>query len=406
MPEISHQMESQTKSPNGKILNSTKIDRPNKIAYGIGKAVKAVPEWHAKQFMNVYDKLYYNKLSNEEKKIAENLRPVIEKRAKVLGWVATGVEVATVAFGIAKGYEYFRKAKPSEIKLNDITPKINVDVPSVTIPPSSSFVESATRRNNHPFEGVVEKVKTRSSEGPMLIFRGRRIDRANDFTSPESYNREFPVDLEFAVHPLNSDRIIINIPGYAGTLDGYEHKYLTLAQHMQKQGLGAVVRSNNYMPYDFLPDAKARAAIEYAIVNAHMISGTNNPDIFMIGNSAGAGAVAAVAHEYPQIKRLMLWSPSFDMPKDMVADGLAKFTGEVLILRGANDEVLGPEGGRIYMDMAKNASKKQMFTFPKCGHYFEGEANGRILSQAPFFVFAKGERPVFPDPKAGIVLYK
>ena len=42
---------------------------------------------------------------------------------------------------------------------------------------------------------------------------------------------------------------------------------------------------------------------------------------------------------------------------------------------------------------------------PNCDHQFKGEVNGRIMSQAPFYAFATGDKPAFPDPNGGIKLY-
>lgn len=61
--------------------------------------------------------------------------------------------------------------------------------------------------------------------------------------------------------------------------------------------------------------------------------------------------------------------------------------------------------GRVFYNLATSASRRELFIIEHCDHNFRGEINGRIMSEAPFYAFATGERPNFPDPLGGMVLY-
>jgi hypothetical protein len=81
-----------------------------KVFVGSWNAVKSVPEWQGKKVMEVYDKYlrppYKNK---EEKRVAEEVRPRVEK---IVGWTATGIEAALITFAAVKGFA-LAKEKPS-----------------------------------------------------------------------------------------------------------------------------------------------------------------------------------------------------------------------------------------------------------------------------------------------------
>lgn len=214
--------------------------------------------------------------------------------------------------------------------------------------------------------------------------------------------RAFPVKL--AIHPNLSRRIIVNVPGTRGEIDGYAEKYKILAHHMQSQGLGAVVRTGNDFT-GFRADVNLNAALEYAKEHAVEICGEPEPEILLMGFSAGASAIAARAHYHSQVSKILLGAPATSMDNISVRDGIAKFNGEVYIIIGDSDDNVGTQSGQIIFDWATSASHKELLVLPNCDHQFRGEGNGRIISEAPFYAFAKGEKPLFPDPKGGIKLY-
>ncbi|QQG43109.1 MAG: hypothetical protein HYW45_02805 [Candidatus Daviesbacteria bacterium] len=214
--------------------------------------------------------------------------------------------------------------------------------------------------------------------------------------------------LDLAIHPNSSKRIIINYPGYHGEREGYMDKHRKLAQYMQGEGLGAVVRGKGpgWPDFDgFTEDVQLRKMIEYALENAQAICDAQRPEVLIIGTSAGGGAAAAIAYEYEAVKRLLLMAPGANMGMGQIERGLSRFPGEVFVIIGENDTNVGPETGKAFYNLATAASLRQLFLIPNCDHNFRGKTNGRIMSQAPFYAFAQNTRPEFPDPTGGIVLY-
>ena len=76
-------------------------------------------------------------------------------------------------------------------------------------------------------------------------------------------------DLRVAVHPAESSRIVIMLPGFNGTLDGYEQKYAKIAALLVERGVGAVVRSSNQVvsgyPFETTCKTVLRGAAEGAL---------------------------------------------------------------------------------------------------------------------------------------------
>lgn len=242
---------------------------------------------------------------------------------------------------------------------------------------------------------------------PLRIFEGYYKIQANDlkFEGGRLLGQEIATPISLAIHPNLSGRIIVNIPGREGHIDGYCEKYKILSHYMQSKGLGAVVRTGNHFVKGFLPDLNLKAAMDYANQKAWEICGEPNPEILLMGFSAGASAIAARAHEYPQVSTILLCAPSGNMPEQTITEGLARFKGEVYIVIGENDDVVGPDSGKIFYDLATGARHRELFNITNCDHQFKGEVNGRIISEAPFYAFAKSNKPNFPDPKGGIKLY-
>lgn len=233
---------------------------------------------------------------------------------------------------------------------------------------------------------------------------------ANDpnFRSGRVLGQEFSLSLDIAIHPNTSGRIIINYPGFRGVIDGYQNKHKKLALYMQGEGLGAVVRGKGPGFEDFegfTNDTQLRRMIDYSLENAEVISGAKRPEILLIGTSAGGGAVAAIAHNYEAVARILLMAPADNMGSEAITEGLKRFAGEVFIVIGREDDVVGVESGQNFYDLATGASKREVFIIPNCDHNFRGQLNARIMSQAPFYAFARGGKPTFPDLQSGIVLY-
>lgn len=212
---------------------------------------------------------------------------------------------------------------------------------------------------------------------------------------------------EIIVHPHKSENVVIIYPGFNGTIGGYNNKYLKIAELLVKRGVGAVVRIDNFfvpgVSYEKSVKDHLREVIVYVRGNADKICGNKRLNIFLMGISAGAGAAAAVVFEYSCVKKILLVAPSTDAGVRAIRTGLGAFGGEVYVVVGENDEIVGKDSGLLFFELATGAKSRKLVAVPNCDHQFRGGINGRILSKAPLWAFAGDDS--FPSPSGGIKLY-
>lgn len=210
-----------------------------------------------------------------------------------------------------------------------------------------------------------------------------------------------------AVHRHKSQNIVIIYPGYNGNLDGYNEKYKKIAKWLIAQNVAAVVRISNH-PIDGIPYERSvkeciREAVRYALENAGDICGSDSPTIYLMGVSAGASAIAAIAYEFEEVRKVLLIAPSANAGPEDVREGLENYTGELYVVVGEHDEVVGTEFPQHLVELARQTSKKELVVVPACDHQFRGTKNGRIFSKAPMWAFAGDD--IFPSADGGIELY-
>jgi len=225
--------------------------------------------------------------------------------------------------------------------------------------------------------------------------------------------RSIPLELEVAIHPVSNGIIILNYPGIGADADGYNNKYGKIADFLQEKNIGTVIRIGNRdfdedddffgLPYPETMIDNFKHLIDYSLDNAEDLCGNINPKLYLMGFSAGAGVVASLANYHPSIEKLLLIAPAEDAGREVIKKGLEKFTGEVYITVGMGDTVVFPEAGKRFYDWAKNAKVRKVEYVPYCDHQFKGENNGRILSKAPLWAFARDT--TFPSPENGKILY-
>lgn len=214
--------------------------------------------------------------------------------------------------------------------------------------------------------------------------------------------------ITIVAHPSEGARaIIVNYPGYRGHIDGYNNKYKVLAAHLAKENVGAIIRMPNIErereEYGVGLIEDLRLVMRYALENTPHLCAVKKPDLYLMGFSAGAGAVAACANDHSAVKKILLMAPSGDAAQETVKKSLAAFRGEVFVVIGEEDDVVGPDSGSAFFDMATAASRRELVVIPNCDHQFRGTVNGKILSKAPLWAFA-GDK-TFPSPEGGLELY-
>ena len=219
----------------------------------------------------------------------------------------------------------------------------------------------------------------------------------------ESESRELvPYNVPVTAYPTCSGVIIVNSPGSGELKDGRENRWKNLGNHLQERGLATLVTYNaprpdfrvklEWEPYSYRGASWNKLLIEslshtidWALENAEQLCGNGSPVVYLTGFSSGGSAVGAVAHRYPDVKRLLLLS-TYDSVGDLFYEGMANFNGDIYLLYGDED----PMAGHLAMMLRTGKFAARSFLVreaPQCGHRFDGEANTKLLTQAFHWAF-------------------
>ena len=273
--------------------------------------------------------------------------------------------------------------------------------------------EIRTLKENSKFDSWIEidltknpnQLKDFLSLGDLFKEKNNISHKTLKFKKKYKDFTEYEHNLPIKIHSNDSGKIIINYPGAEGDIDGYNRKYETLANHIQDSGLAAVVRSGN----PFVPvhgwTHNLREMIHYSLENSKKICGLDKPELWLMGFSAGAGAIAMIAWEFPEISKILIIAPAKGVGEQKLLEGLNRYSGEAYILVGDSDEVVSIDDCKQMYEALDHAKHRELIVIPNCDHQFRGEENGHILSQAPFYAFGDEKISDFPNPKAGIKLY-
>ncbi len=216
-------------------------------------------------------------------------------------------------------------------------------------------------------------------------------------TATEQGGEPTKIELPIILHPsTSSGKIVIMYLGRNGNIDGFGNRYRTIAEKLQEK-IGAVVRASNadHPGIDYIESVQddLMAIIRWTLANTKSLCGNKKPDIYLMGISAGGGAVAGVAHYFPEVKNILLVAPAKD-PKGEVLAGIRKYAGKVYIVGAEEDDVVGRETAHSFFSEAVRASFRDIRIIPHCHHQFSGK-NRIVLQEAPFWAFAN-ETP-FPN---------
>ena len=144
--------------------------------------------------------------------------------------------------------------------------------------------------------------------------------------------------LDVGLHPAQSDTVLLIIPGVDGSVNGYEDKYIRIAEQMQDKHGVAVGRIANPFISSFHWESNPRRILDYIERNASIITGSSEvPRIKVMSHSAGESIIARIAHEYDNISDILLVNPAQKLGGDAIRQGLKKTNAKVTAVFGEKD---------------------------------------------------------------------
>ncbi len=216
--------------------------------------------------------------------------------------------------------------------------------------------------------------------------------------------------IEVALHPqLGADTITIMMGGLNGHVDGWMHKNTKVAELLRRQANTAVVRAGGPQAEGGVEDPhimqQARALIKKSIAQAEALTGKPASELtFQVsGYSAGGSGMAAVAHEFPQIKKMLLVAPSVNAGDKNVKQGLMKFRGNVAITVGKEDE-LAKYAEKLIAHTEGRTLPIHFQELSNVDHRFTGVRGGELFS-ASFLWGLDNQGEHLESSQRGIKLY-
>ncbi len=210
---------------------------------------------------------------------------------------------------------------------------------------------------------------------------------------------QYDVTLDLCVHSNPSHHIVIIYPGASRDVDGIHGRFKAVAAELQDKHVGAIVRTNNpfirHIDYPSMLRENLTFIVDYVLEHAEEICGNPKPSLYLMGHSAGASAIGAIASAYPQIEKILLLAPSLDAGKDEIRNGLRGYRGEMYVVVGMDDKVVLPVQSKFFHHVAGSASEKKFVALWNCDHDFSGPRNYDLLRKAPLWAFY-GDRE-FPE---------
>jgi hypothetical protein len=242
----------------------------------------------------------------------------------------------------------------------------------------------------------------------MRLFPGRNLHRTITLARASSSlgsgwaRPSSTLPLQLAVHPATCDRLVIIYPGLNATIDGerwftqaHPDRYRRIARMLQSRRVAAVIRTANPHSdsgrYGEQALDRLRSVIRYGLNHATAISGTGHPELCLFGFSAGAGAIAALATEC-QPKRMLLVAPAGDVGPDRIIAGLKNYTGELSLMVGEDDRVVGRNAACLFDELSPAASRKQVLFVPGCDHSFTSDEHNALLEKTVLRAFQDSPR--------------
>ena len=214
-------------------------------------------------------------------------------------------------------------------------------------------------------------------------------------------------DIGIEYHPTDTGIILINIPGAGGTISGFKNKYINLGNYIQSKGIASFVRIPNDRPHEY--ELTVRTVVNYCLENSISICGSSHPEIWLMGFSAGAGAIVLTGWEYPEVKKILAINPFLEVKdvREKLKENLPRYKGELYLVKGSDDTVIAADSLEYIQSLANSVTVLKTLLIPNCDHQLKGDDNSKILSKLPEYFFLgeyKEKENESPNVKEGFNL--
>ena len=199
-------------------------------------------------------------------------------------------------------------------------------------------------------------------------------------------NLSIPVE----VNKTNTGKITFYCHGFTSDKDGYKNRHKIIGDLLAKENVSSFVRftesrlwkkKNNEDLVITTHSQDLVQVIKFVLSKTKEICGSNNPQLYLAGFSAGGGVCMSLCNKY-DFKKMLLLAPSYETKKDLknILKEIKKFKNEVIIVHGEKDEVVPVADSNIFNKYFK--AKKKLIKIPNCDHGFLNNKNNKIFIQS------------------------
>lgn len=193
----------------------------------------------------------------------------------------------------------------------------------------------------------------------------------------DAFDMEMSIDLR--IHAGVSEHLVLIVPGVDGSVDGYQNKYVTMAERIREACGVTVIRMSNPMnlAHDHMRNLyEVMDFIEANFDTAHL-------KLDLIGHSLGGYMIGALAYSYDFVDQILMINPavSFDC-EDFKS--LAERKAELNhVLIGSNDP--------SYKYRDEFAKYAQVHIVEGADHYFSGEYLDDFINALNYYLYRGGQ---------------
>ena len=191
--------------------------------------------------------------------------------------------------------------------------------------------------------------------------------------------------LDIAIHPADSEVVLLTVQGVDGSVDGFEDKYVKIAESIQEKYGAAIVRMANPFITSYHWESNIRQALNYILENAEEITDHKDIEIRIMAHSAGAAIVAQIAWEYPEITRILLVNPATKLGIEKIKYGLSEIGGsKITVLFGSEDPSVGDVDEIAKLSEAAHIRARIL---EGVDHNFSGESLEAFITAPALYLF-------------------
>jgi len=199
-------------------------------------------------------------------------------------------------------------------------------------------------------------------------------------------NLSIPVE----VNKTNTGKLIFYCHGFTSDKDGYKNRHKIIGDLLAKENIGSFVRFTESRLWKFKKNKDLLITshsqdllqvIKFILSKSKEICGSDNPELYLAGFSAGGGVCMNVCNKY-NFNKILLVAPAYQTDKDLknILKEIKKFKNEVSFVHGEQDEVEPATTSDMLYKYFK--CKKNLIKIPNCDHGFLNNKNNKIFIQS------------------------